>query len=423
VRLLMISLDAAFEADAKTLLSMPNLGALADRGVFCQNVQTIYPSLTYPIHTSIITGCYPDKHGIPHNERYMPGLPAAKRPWHWDAQDIQVPTLHQAARRAGREVASILWPVSGHNAAIRYNFPEVHALPGENQTSKILRYGSFWWLIGNELKYGRQRVSTKQPHLDRFAALIAQKLIDKQYNPRAPGRIDPGPRRKKQHMPDVLSIHLVDLDAARHLHGTHSEEAEAALFRLDQNVGVMLKALEKAGVLEDTIVAVMSDHGQADVAREFALDAWLKENGVPARAQTLGLGAYIHCERGDYYRVMEILQENMAQTHIKTIYTRQQLRSMHAPQGIVLAVEPEEGIEYVDDFREEPHRANHGFGPEHPAAQCLLWLSGPPFLRGARLREAHVVDIAPTLACAMRLEMPDVQGRVLYEAFIETAKE
>ena len=120
---------------------------------------------------------------------------------------------------------------------------------------------------------------------------------------------------------------------------------------------------------------------------------------------------------------MEILQENMAQTHIKTIYTRQQLRSMHAPQGIVLAVEPEEGIEYVDDFREEPHRANHGFGPEHPAAQCLLWLSGPPFLRGARLREAHVVDIAPTLACAMRLEMPDVQGRVLYEAFIETAKE
>ena len=67
MRLLMISLDAAFEADAKTLLSMPNLGALADRGVFCQNVQTIYPSLTYPIHTSIITGCYPDKHGIPHN--------------------------------------------------------------------------------------------------------------------------------------------------------------------------------------------------------------------------------------------------------------------------------------------------------------------------------------------------------------------
>lgn len=423
MRLLMISLDAAFEVDAETLLSMPHLGALADRGVFCQNVQTIYPSITYPIHASIITGCYPDKHGVSHNEKYAPDLPASKRSWHWDVADIKVTTLHQAARRSGREVASILWPVSGHNQAIRYNFPEVHALPGENQVSKVLRFGSFWWLIKNELKYSRQRVSTKQPHLDRFATLIAQKLIDKQYNPHANSSIDPGPRRKKQHMPDMLSIHLVDLDATRHGFGTHSEEAKAALFRLDQNVGVLVDALKRAGVYEDTIIAVMSDHGQADVKREFALDAWLKANGVPARAQTLGFGAYIHCERGDYFRVMEILQEHKETLHIKTIYTRQQLRAMHAPQGIVLAVEPEEGIEYVDDFREEQHRANHGFGPDHPAAQCLLWLSGPPFLKGARLRQAHVVDIAPTLAHALRLDMPDVQGRVLYEAFHDIAKE
>ncbi len=423
MRLLLISLDAAYEADAKTLLSLPNLGALADRGVFCQNVQTVYPTLTYPIHASILTGCYPDRHGIPHNEHYLPDLPAAKRPWYWDAQDIQVPTLHQAASRAGREVASILWPVSGHNRAIRYNFPEVLALPGENQVSKVLRFGSFWWLIANELKYGKQRVSTKQPHLDRFATLIAQKLIERQYNPKASGSVDPGPKQKSRHMPDLLSIHLVDLDASRHSHGTDSEEARAALFRLDSNVGVLVKALEKAGVLEETIIAVVSDHGQADVSREFALDAWLRANGVPARAQTLGLGAYIHCGRGDYYAALDALQKNQEALHIKTIYTRQQLRAMHAPQGIVLAVEPEDGVEYVDDFREEQHRANHGFGPDHPAAQCLLWLSGPPFLQGARLRSCDIVDIAPTLAYALRLELPGAQGRVLYEAFRQTAKE
>jgi len=177
VRLLLISLDAAFEEDAAFLLSLPNLGALADRGVFCQRVQTIYPSLTYPVHTTLLTGCYPDKHGIGHNEKFVPRLPPEKRPWHWDAEEIQAETLHQAAWRAGREVASILWPVSGHNRAIRYNFPEVHALPGENQTAKVLHYGSFWWLLRSELKYGRTRPSIKQPHLDRFAALLAQKLI------------------------------------------------------------------------------------------------------------------------------------------------------------------------------------------------------------------------------------------------------
>lgn len=87
MRLLLISLDAAYHDDAQMLLSLPNLGRLADKGVFCDRMQTIYPSLTYPVHTSLLTGCYPDKHGIDHNERFMPKLPAQKRPWYWDAAE------------------------------------------------------------------------------------------------------------------------------------------------------------------------------------------------------------------------------------------------------------------------------------------------------------------------------------------------
>lgn len=107
MRLLMISLDAAFQADAKTLLAMPHLGALANRGVFCDSVQTIYPSITYPAHVSILTGCYPERHGVSHNEKYFSDLPPQNRPWNWNAEEIKTETLYQAASRAGREVASI----------------------------------------------------------------------------------------------------------------------------------------------------------------------------------------------------------------------------------------------------------------------------------------------------------------------------
>lgn len=423
MRLLMISLDAAYSADAKTLLALPHLGALAQSGVFCDKVQTIYPSITYPAHTSILTGCWPEKHGISHNEKFFSDLPPQKRPWNWNAGDIKVETLFQAAARAGREVASLLWPVSGHNKAVRYNLPEVHALPGENQTVKVLRYGSFWWLLKTELKYGKQRISTKQPHLDRFTVLVAQKLIEKQYNPKKPVNVEPSLRTKRRHMPDILALHLVDLDATRHREGTHTQESKAALLRLDQHVGALLKSLEEAGVLSDTIIAVMSDHGQADVQKEFALDAYLKSSGVPARAQTLGFGAYIHCSRDDYHKVFEFLQQNQQDLHIKQIYTRQKLRSMHAAQGILLAVEAEDGVEYVDQLGGSQHRANHGFGPDHLASQCLLWLSGPPFLQGARLHRADLVDIAPTLAHALRLELPQAQGRILFESFIESMRE
>lgn len=423
MRLLMISLDAAFQADAKTLLAMPHLGALANRGVFCDSVQTIYPSITYPAHVSILTGCYPERHGVSHNEKYFSDLPPQNRPWNWNAEEIKTETLYQAASRAGREVASILWPVSGHNQAIRYNMPEVHALPGENQTIKILRYGSFWWLLKTELKFGKTRVSTSQPHLDRFSVLVAQKLIQKQYNPEKKVSVEPSQRKKNQHMPDILAIHLVDLDATRHREGTHTEGVKVALLRLDQHVGVLIKALEEAGVLEDTVVAVMSDHGQADVEKEFALDSYLKASGIPAHAQTLGFGAYIHCARSDYTEVLAFLQQNKNRLYIKQIYTRRELRNMHAAKDIILAVESVDGVEYVDGLDGTPHLATHGFGPDHPAAQCLLWLSGPPFLKGARLHSAQLVDIAPTLAHALCLELKEAQGRVLFEAFKANAKE
>ncbi|MHC1785667.1 MAG: alkaline phosphatase family protein [Christensenellales bacterium] len=422
MRLLLISLDAAFKQDAQTLLGLPALGRLADEGVFCDSVQTIYPTLTYPVHTSLLTGCYPDRHGIDHNEKDMPRLPAAKRPWYWDADEIKAETLHQAAFKAGREVASILWPVSGHNTSLRYSFPEVHALPGENQTLKMLRYGSFRWLLESEIKYGKTRPSSKQPHLDRFAALLAQKLIEKQYNPdpekHLKSDVEPTASRKAMHMPDMLTLHLVDLDAARHAGGVHSEEARAAMIRLDQCLGRILKALEAAGVMKDTVIAVVSDHGQADVTRVLALNEWLKASGLPARAQTLGMGAYIRCDRGAYQQVYDALSLHRETLRLKHIYTRQELRQMHAPEGLLMAVEPEDGIEILDHLHDAPHAATHGFGIDHPAAQCLLWLCGPPFLKGARLHSCSIVDVAPTLARAVHLELKGAQGRVLQEAFL-----
>ena len=97
----------------------------------------------------------------------------------------------------------------------------------------------------------------------------------------------------------------------------------------------------------------------------------------------------------------------------------QELQLMHAPTDVHLAVEAEDGVEIVDNALQEPHRATHGFGPAHPAAQCLLWLAGPGILEGARLHQAQVVNIAPTLAKALRLSLPQAQGRVLKEVFAQ----
>lgn len=401
MRLVIISLDAVFARDAEFLLSLPALGALASQGVFCDRVKTIYPTLTYPIHASLISGCYPFLHGIGHNQPFAPELPEDRRPWHWEEKDIQTDTLFTQAARAGREVAAILWPTTGKSPHIRYNLPEVLALPGENQALKALRYGSPWWLIKTELRYGSLRQGIAQPQLDDFATQVALSLI-----------------KRQARMPDVLALHLTDCDSTRHHYGTFSQEAREALERLDQRVGKILDALKSRGVLEDTVIAVVSDHGQADIKGCVALNAWFREQNIPAQAQSLGLGAYVRIHRGDYPAVLKALEENREALNLRHVYTREDLKALHAPEDLLLAVEPDEGFAIAEDDCVPHHKATHGFGLGHEGSDCLLWLSGPMLMRGARLERCQLVDIAPTLAHAVHLLLPKAQGKVLEQLFI-----
>ncbi len=401
MRLVIISLDAVFSRDADFFLSLPNLGALADQGVFCSRVKTIYPTLTYPIHASLITGCYPELHGIGHNEPYAPDLAPGKRPWYWEEKDIQVETLFTQAARAGREVAAILWPTTGRSPHIRYNFAEVRALPGENQVMKALRYGSAGWLLKNELRYGKIRQGISQPGLDDYSTQVALSLIE-----------------KHARLPDVLALHLTDCDTARHHHGTFSQGAQEALERLDKRVGRVLDALKERDAMKDTVIAVVTDHGHADIKGCVELNAWFKQNAVAAKAQTLGLGAYVRIHRGDYPLVLSALQNNMEDLRISHVYTREELRQMHAPEDILLAVEPEEGFAIAEEGCEPDHKATHGFGLHHEGADCLMWLAGPIFPKGARLDHCNIVDIAPTLAKAIHLHLPQAQGQPLDALFL-----
>lgn len=392
MRLCMISLDAVARPDAERLLSLPALGALQGDGVFCDNVKTVYPTLTYPIHASLLTGCRPAVHGIGHNQPFQPDTAPDMRAWYWSARDIRVKTLHQAAREKGLSTASILWPVSGKCRAIQRNFPEVLPLPGENAVLKMLRYASPLWILRMELLYGRQRKSVYQPDLDDYAALLCEKL----YASRRP--------------PEVLTVHLVDCDAMRHHYGADSPEAHAAMERLDGRVRRIAEAIRGAGLREDTLFCVVSDHGQQDAPRGVLLDQALRE-ACGARAQSLGMGAYIF--GGDLTAAWRALDRNRENWGVGRILGADELRALGAPENVLLAVEAAPGCCFID----EPHetRGEHGFSLDCPQARTLWWLSGPGVRKGYRLPEADLTDIAPTLARLMGLSLPQAEGRAREE--------
>lgn len=106
----------------------PQIQQMAREGVHAEGVISVFPSVTYPSHTSMVTGALPARHGIMNNQPFDPNGQTGR--WYWDEAAIAVPTLWDAARAAGAKTAAFSWPVTD-GAPIDYSVPEVWALQGD----------------------------------------------------------------------------------------------------------------------------------------------------------------------------------------------------------------------------------------------------------------------------------------------------
>ncbi|MNE56882.1 Type I phosphodiesterase / nucleotide pyrophosphatase [compost metagenome] len=156
--------------------------------------------------------------------------------------------------------AGLLWPVSG-KSSIKYNIPEIRAIKSENQALKVLKNGSPLYCLQMEMKYGRLRKGIQQPYLDDFTTKCAVDTI-------------------KNKKPNLLMLHLIDLDDAKHAFGTDSHEVKQVIARMDIRLGEIIQAVEEAGIMEDTIFLVLGDHGQFNVRYKVHLNKLLQEKGL-----------------------------------------------------------------------------------------------------------------------------------------------
>ena len=62
-KLVLVSLDAVFDQDMKQFQESW-LGEWFRHAAMCTKVKTVFPALTYPAHTTLVTGCDPASHGI-----------------------------------------------------------------------------------------------------------------------------------------------------------------------------------------------------------------------------------------------------------------------------------------------------------------------------------------------------------------------
>ena len=137
---IVISEDAMVYEDTETLKRLPNFGSIWDRAARVNRVRSIYPTITYPCHVSMMTGVYPDRHGVVNNEQTI--LCETSTPWEFYARAVKVPTLFDKAHEAGMTTACVFWPVCANSPSIDYLLAEYWPQHGETAEESYREAGA-----------------------------------------------------------------------------------------------------------------------------------------------------------------------------------------------------------------------------------------------------------------------------------------
>ncbi len=214
---ILVSIDG-FRADYFELHKPPTLNALANKGVRARWMKPVYPTKTFPAHYSIVTGLYPDNHGLIENNMFdterglsfgLANRQAVQDPRWWGGEPIW-----NTAQKQGQIAAAYFWP--GTETAIGGMQPK------------------FWKDYDGKVP-NDTRVDTVLGWLD---LPVAQR-------------------------PTMITMYFSDVDDAGHNHGPESPENREAVLRVDANIKRLVDGLAARGILEQVNLIFTSDHGMA----------------------------------------------------------------------------------------------------------------------------------------------------------------
>lgn len=404
-RVILVSIDGLMPSsytDPALAARTPRLRALASAGVWADGVIGVTPTVTYPSHTTLITGVPPARHGIYDNQILDPEG-RSNGAWYWYASSIKVPTLPTAARARGLRAAAVTWPVT----------------------------------IGMDLDaVAPEYVGSRHPESVEMLKALAQPrgLIDAAADARGSAFSWPQTDRDRTDLatyilrtydPHVLLVHLIGLDSAQHGFGIDSPEALTTMQAIDGHVGEIVDAVQAGGRASTTTVAVVSDHGFLPLETQLQPNAAFKQAGlleVDARGNVASTWrAYFHSSGGSGYVfvknpadrqtvafVLEALKKQPA-NGIRAIWTREQLAARGAHP------DAEFGIDVMDGFytggghdvllRPAANKGGHGFDPERPALHASLVMAGPAVTRRGSVGVVRMTQIAPTLAAILDVRL------------------
>lgn len=389
-------------------LKIPVLRSFLTHGSYAEGVVGVLPTVTYPSHTTMVTGVWPAEHGVVDNTLFDP-LREHPNTWYWDFSDIKVPTLYTAADAAGIKTANVGWPVT-IGAPIDYNIAEgTQSEHTDRPASSPYHPADILEQLGLHPTPGADQDVTKTAEA---VAIL-----------------------KKFH-PGLLLVHLTDLDHQEHLHSPFSPEANASLEVIDGQVG----QIEQAALSVDphSRIAIVSDHGFLRVDHRTNLNVLLAQAGLiqlgpekpgtrgpsviswQAEAWAAGGSNAIMLAHPDdpalVARVRAVLDQAQADAGngIETILDHEEIVKRGGFPQATFLVDYRDGYDPGGAFagpvvEDAPSTGMHGYLPSRPAMRSAFMIEGQGIAQGRDLGVIDMRQIAPTLAGLLRIDLPDAK--------------
>lgn len=434
-RLLVLSVDAMVLEDVDALRSMPNFQKYLAGG--CEvtgGMRTIYPSVTYPAHISILTGCYAGTHGLVSNF----GFTTSNKDdhWLWFAEGVTKKDIFAAAKEKGLTTASVSWPATAGNPNVDYLIAEYWMpYPGDTLRSSFKRAGSsdevieimerHTDLLDPEWQLGGKKHFMVWPKVDEWIITCASDII-------------------REHKPEVFFVHTGSFDTFRHKNGVFGPHLDGIRANLDRYIGQLMEALEAAGVREETNFVMVSDHGQRDIVRSINLNVKLADAGlidVDENGKVTDFRAYCMSnamsslvylkDKNDaalkerVYKELQALKDEGV-FGIGRIYTEEEAKEEEGLYGDFSFVIESDGYTSFGDRAVRPlvqnfdasdyrfGRATHGYMPDY-GPQPVFVGKGPDLKEGATKERGRLIDEGPTFAALLGLSLPEADGKAMTE--------
>ncbi|BFM43755.1 ectonucleotide pyrophosphatase/phosphodiesterase [Flavobacterium sp. CFS9] len=359
----LVSMDG-FRWDYAKHFKLQNLAQIAKEGVHAKSMRPSYPSKTFPNHYAIVTGLYPDHHGIINNVFYDAALnesfslsSKAKN----DSRFYGGNPIWNVAEQQGVKAASFFWPGSDTDQKRPGIYKEYdNKIPYETRIDTVIK-----WL---------QLPEKQRPHF--------------------------------------ITLYFDEPDHTGHSFGPLSPENEKVIRRMDTLMGRLSSKLNQLSIGKQINLIIVSDHGMANISNDkkvavldYLKPEWLGYNAVINPIMSL------QAKPGFQDSIATALKKV---PHIKFWRSKEVPKRLHFgtnPRVQDFVIEADKGYSLVKEKSTHVSGGTHGYDNKEKDMQAIFYAKGPAFKVNKTVRSFQNVSVYPLIAHILGLQIDEIDGK------------